>query len=42
MADFMRNADSDPLIRAGVLLLTPPLREIYAILVRAGVLSIED
>ncbi|HYO02075.1 MAG TPA: hypothetical protein VET27_09370 [Mycobacterium sp.] len=42
MSEFARGAGSESLIMAGVHLLTPPLREIYALLVRAGILVIEE
>jgi hypothetical protein len=40
--DFGRSFGGDNLIQAGVHLLTPPLREIYAVLVRVGVLVVEE
>lgn len=42
MAEFLRSVGHDPLLTVGVRLLTPPLREVYAVLVRAGVLIVED
>jgi len=42
MSDFVRSAGPDTIIMAGVRLLTPPLREIYAVLVRAGIVIIDD
>jgi hypothetical protein len=42
VSDFVRGAGGDTLIMAGVHLLTPPLREIYALLVRAGILVVEE
>jgi hypothetical protein len=40
--DFARSAGPDALIMVGVRLLTPPLREIYAVLVNAGILVLDD
>ncbi|MFZ0834001.1 MAG: Rv1535 domain-containing protein [Mycobacterium sp.] len=42
MTDFLRGVGHDPLLMAGVRLLTPPLREVYAVLVRAGIIIIEE
>lgn len=42
MTEVARSVGPDALIATGVRLLTPPLREIYALLVRAGVLIIDE
>ena len=42
VTDSERVTGSDTLITAGVHLLTPPVREIYALLVRAGILVVEE
>ncbi|WP_326545686.1 Rv1535 domain-containing protein [Mycolicibacterium sp. ND9-15] len=42
MTDVSRSVGPEALLDAGVRLLTPPLREIYALLVRVGVLTIDD
>ncbi|UUO02931.1 Rv1535 domain-containing protein [Mycolicibacterium novocastrense] len=42
MSDFARSIGPGTLIDTGARLLTPPLREIYALLVRVGVLTIDD
>ena len=42
MSELLRSVGHDPLLMAGVRLLTPPLREVYAILVQAGVVNVDD
>lgn len=42
MSELLRGVGRDPLLMAGVRLLTPPLREVYAILLRAGILVVDD
>ncbi len=42
MAEFLRSVGHDPLLTVSVRLLTPPLREAYAVLVRVGVLVVDD
>ena len=42
MSDLLRSFGQDPLLTLSARLLTPPLREVYAVLVRAGVLIVED
>ncbi|AFM17025.1 hypothetical protein Mycch_2248 [Mycolicibacterium chubuense NBB4] len=42
MSELLRSVGHDPLLTLGGRLLTPPLREVYAILMRAGVLVVED
>lgn len=42
MADYVRSTGPDALIMVGVRLLTPPLREIYALLVNVGIVVVDD
>lgn len=42
MSEITRAMHPDTLLSTGVQLLTPPIRELYALLVRAGVLVIDD
>lgn len=42
MSELLRSVGHGPLLMAGVRLLTPPLREIYAVLVRAGIVNVDD
>ncbi|RWA16700.1 Rv1535 domain-containing protein [Mycolicibacterium brumae] len=42
MSEIKAAMSPDTLLSAGVQLLTPPIRELYALLVRAGVLVIDD
>ncbi|WP_260757631.1 hypothetical protein [Mycobacterium sp. SMC-8] len=42
MSDFSRSAGPDTLIAAGVHLLTPPIRAVYALLVQAGIVVVDD
>lgn len=42
MSDFVRSAGPDTLIMAGVRLLTPPLREIYAVLLQVGIVDVVE
>jgi hypothetical protein len=42
MSELVRGAGNEPLIMVGVHLLTPPLREIFALLVRAGIMVVEE
>jgi hypothetical protein len=42
MSELLRGVGHDPLLVAGVRLLTPPLREIYAVLLRAGIIAVEE
>ncbi|MGB8500927.1 Rv1535 domain-containing protein [Mycobacterium sp.] len=42
MSELLRSVGHDPLLMVGVRLLTPPLREVYAVLARAGILVVED
>jgi hypothetical protein len=42
VSDFVRSVGHDPLIVVGVRLLTPAVREIYAILLQAGILVVDD
>ena len=42
MSELLRSVGHDPLLMAGVRLLTPPIREVYAVLVRAGILIVEE
>ena len=42
MSELLRSVGHDPLLMAGVRLLTPPLREIYAVLVQAGIVNVDD
>lgn len=37
-----RYASTDTVITAAVYLLTPPLRQLYAVLMRAGILTVEE
>lgn len=40
--DFSRAAGADTLIAAGMHLLTPPVRALYAILIQAGLVVADD
>ena len=42
MTDNSGIASTDTLIAAGVRLLTPPLRTLYAVLVQAGIVVIDE
>jgi len=42
MSNVVRAIGPDALITGGVRLLTPPFQSIYALLVRAGLLVIDD
>ena len=42
VGDYVRSAGPDALIMVGVRLLTPPLREIYAVLVNVGLVVVDD
>ena len=42
MSELLRSVGHDPLLMAGVRLLMPPLREVYAILVQAGIVNVDD
>ena len=42
MSELLRSVGHDPLLAVGVRLLTPPLREIYAVLVQAGIVNVDD
>jgi hypothetical protein len=42
MSEPLRSVGHDPLLMAGVRLLTPPLREVYAVLVQAGIVNVVD
>ncbi len=42
MSELLRSVGHDPLLTLGVRLLTPPLREVYAVLVRTGILIVEE
>ncbi|MGE2713374.1 Rv1535 domain-containing protein [Mycolicibacterium litorale] len=42
LAGLVRSSGQDALLDGAVRALTPPLREIYAVLVRAGVVVIVD
>ena len=42
VSEFLRGVGHDPLIMVGVRLLTPPLREIYAVLMQAGIMVVDD
>lgn len=42
MSEIPRSVGPDALIHSGVRLLTPPLREVYTLLVRVGLLKIDD
>ncbi len=42
MSELAGAMSPNPLLSTGVRLLTPPIRELYALLVRAGVLVIDD
>ncbi|MCZ4580386.1 Rv1535 domain-containing protein [Gordonia amicalis] len=42
MSEIARSLGPDALVASGVRLLTPPVREFYALLLRAGVLVIDD
>ena len=42
VTDVLRFTGPDALVMAGVRLLTPPVREIYAVLVRAGIVVVDD
>lgn len=40
-SEVLSRVGPDPLLTAFVRLLTPPLREIYAVLVRAGIIVVD-
>ncbi|WP_272865729.1 hypothetical protein [Mycolicibacterium austroafricanum] len=42
MSDVLRDFGTDNLVDAGVRLLTPAIEHVYTVLVRAGVLVIDD
>ena len=42
MADMERGFGVDTLMEAGIHLLTPPLRQLYALLLRAGILVVDE
>ncbi|MFA5707298.1 hypothetical protein [Mycolicibacterium sp.] len=42
MSDVLRNVHSDTFVESGVRLLTPAVEHFYAVLVRIGVLAIDD
>ncbi|WP_374193333.1 Rv1535 domain-containing protein [Mycolicibacterium sp. S2-37] len=42
MADLLAGLGQDALLGGAVRVLTPPIREIYAVLVRAGVIVIVE
>ena len=41
-AHFLRSLGHDPRIMAGVRLFTPPIREIYAVLIQVGIVVVDD
>ncbi len=42
MTEALRLSGPDALVMVGVRLLTPPVREIYALLVQAGIVVVDD
>lgn len=42
MTDVLRNMSPDSLVESGVKILTPAIEHVYAVLVRVGVLAVDE